>query len=296
MFHPIILKFLRSQENGYGQFFNTMLSDYNKLLRTNPNFQVPWPDVSHSFNTTLVGVPDIDAETQAISFAIDGTIYDNHLRTSHVGKTYTKANLNQDFEGNQIFVHQTVLASLLYAINSKIMPYSVVDKTTSLEIVGEFLEIKKHYGGKGTSVNMTVTAVPSSGDFLNLDSKLGFVFGRQSDLFVNLELYCSNESQNIPSELCIVFEIKMAFNMNVTIQDFNMFMSIGDAEILDAKLVKDVVGMRARDYRKVIQHILNYAIANFNYVQTTSPIDLKPASTWIPLIREVVSLSATPYV
>ena len=84
--------------------------------------------------------------------------------------------------------------------------------------------------------------------------------------------------------------------MNVTIQDFDLYMSIGDAEILDAKIMKDVIGMKSRDYRKVIQHILNYAIANFNYVQTTTPIDLKPASTWIPLIREVVSLSASPYV
>lgn len=94
----------------------------------------------------------------------------------------------------------------------------------------------------------------------------------------------------------MVFNIKMAFNMNVTVQDFDLFMSIGDAEILDAKIMKDVIGMKSRDYKKVIQHILNFAIANFNYVQTTTPIDLKPASTWIPLIREVVSLSATPYV
>ena len=198
--------------------------------------------------------------------------------------------------GNQIFIHQTSLASLLYAINSKIMPYEVVDKTTSLEIVGEFQEIKNHYDGKGTAVNMTVSVVPSSGKFLSLDNKQGFVFGRDSDLYVNLELTCSNESQNKSSELCLVFNIKMAFNMNVTIQDFDLYMSIGDAEILDAKIMKDVIGMKSRDYRKVIQHILNYAIANFNYVQTTNPIDLKPASTWIPLIREVVSLSASPYV
>ena len=68
------------------------------------------------------------------------------------------------------------------------MPYKVIDKTTSLEIVGEFSEIKNHYGGKGTAVNMTVSVVPSSGKFLTLDNKLGFVFGRESDLFVNLEL------------------------------------------------------------------------------------------------------------
>jgi hypothetical protein len=51
------------------------------------------------------------------------------------------------------------------------MPYEVVDKTTSLEIVGEFPEIKSHYGGKGTAVNLTVSGTPSSGKFLTLDNK-----------------------------------------------------------------------------------------------------------------------------
>lgn len=102
-------------------------------------------------------------------------------------------------------MHQTVLASLLYAINNKIMPYEVVDKTTSLEIVGEFQEIKAHYGGKGTTVNMTVSIVPSSGEFLTLDNKLGFVFGKESDLFVNLELHCANSLQNKTRELCLIF-------------------------------------------------------------------------------------------
>lgn len=33
MFHGIIVKFLRTYENGYGQFFHTVLADYNKMLR-----------------------------------------------------------------------------------------------------------------------------------------------------------------------------------------------------------------------------------------------------------------------
>jgi hypothetical protein len=74
------------------------------------------------------------------------------------------------------------------------MPYTIVDKTTSLEIIGEFPEIKKHYGGKGTAVNMTVSVTPSSGKFLSIDNKQGFVLGKDADLFVNLDLYCSNES------------------------------------------------------------------------------------------------------
>jgi hypothetical protein len=100
----------------------------------------------------------------------------------------------ETFSGNQIFIHQTTIASLLYAINNKIMPYTIVDKTTSLEIIGEFPEIKKHYGGKGTAVNMTVSVTPSSGKFLSIDNKQGFVLGKDADLFVNLDLYCSNES------------------------------------------------------------------------------------------------------
>ncbi len=218
MFHGMMVKFLRSHENGYGAFFNTMLNDYNKVLRSKKDFYIAWPEKSHHrFNTTMVTIPEINAETQLISFAFDGTIYDTHLRTSHVEPTKTKAIVYEKFNGNQVFVHQTALASLLFAINNKIMPYKVVDKTTSLEIVGEFSEIKNHYGGKGTAVNMTVSVVPSSGKFLTLDNKQGFVFGKESDLFVNIELECSNELQNRHSELCIVFTIKMAFNMNVTI-------------------------------------------------------------------------------
>ena len=40
--------------------------------------------------------------------------------------------------------------------------------------------------------------------------------------------------------------------MNVTVQDFDLYMSMGDAEILDAKIIKDSIGMKSRDYRKVI--------------------------------------------
>lgn len=33
MFHGHLVKYLRSYENGYGQFFNQMLSEYNKFMR-----------------------------------------------------------------------------------------------------------------------------------------------------------------------------------------------------------------------------------------------------------------------
>lgn len=61
--------------------------------------------------------------------------------------------------------------------------------------------------------------------------------------------------------------------MNVTVQDFDLYFMINDALLDSVEITKDNVGMKSRDYQKTLQHILNYAIANFNYVYST-PISL----------------------
>jgi predicted component of type VI protein secretion system len=122
------------------------------------------------------------------------------------------------------------------------------------------------------------------------------VIGKQSDIYVTLELSCSNPSQNRTKELCLIFDIKTNFNMNMTVEDFNLFLEIGEVTIESVQVTKDVIGMKNRDYQKVLQHIVNYAVANFNYARSESPIDLKPASSYIPLLREVIKLKASPYI
>jgi len=176
------------------------------------------------------------------------------------------------------------------------MPFRINDTSTSLEIVGQFPEIKKHYSGHGTTVEMEVMVTPASGNFLQMSASEGLVIGRESDIYVTLELTCSNPSQNISKELCLIFDIKTEFNMNMTIDDFNLFIQLGDITINSVQVNKDVIGMKNRDYQKVIQHIINYAVANYNYARYSIPYDLKPTSTWIPLLREVIKLKATPYI
>lgn len=39
---------------------------------------------------------------------------------------------------------------------------------------------------------------------------------------------------------------------------------------------------------KVLQYIFNYAVANFKYDYCELNIDLKPASSYIPLLSEVI--------
>ena len=82
----------------------------------------------------------------------------------------------------------------------------------------------------------------------------------------------------------------------MTVEDFNLFLEIGEVTIESVQVTKDLIGMKNRDYQKVLQHIVNYSVANFNYARSESPIDLKPASSYIPLLREVIKLKATPYI
>ena len=131
---------------------------------------------------------------------------------------------------------------------------------------------------------------------MKISASEGVVVGRDSDLYVTLDLTCSNPSQNITKELCLTFEIKTEFNMNMTIDDFALYLQLGDITINSVQVNKDVIGMRNRDYQKVIQHIINYAVANYNYARYSKPYDLRPASNWIPLLREVIKLKASPYV
>ena len=146
------------------------------------------------------------------------------------------------------------------------MPFNINDISASLEIVAEFPEIKDHYGGHGTAVNMSVIVSPASGKFISISQQDGIAFGKADDLYLQMEMYCSNESQNRTAELCVTFDIKAQMFLNMTVQDFNAYFLITDAILDSVTITKDNVGMDDRDYQRVFQHVLNYAIANFNFV------------------------------
>jgi hypothetical protein len=184
---------------------------------------------------------------------------------------------------------------MFYSVYDSIMPYTIDDVSSSLEIIAEFPEIKKHYGGHGTAVNMSVTVTPASGKFLSIDTKNGISFGKDDDLYVTMEMYCSNLALNLTSELCVVFDIKTQFWMNVTVSGFDVYLLMNDAILDSVTITKDIVGMKDRDYTRVLQHILNYAIANFNFIQAT-PISLNTTNIFVPIFQEFVSLRVDPYV
>jgi hypothetical protein len=128
------------------------------------------------------------------------------------------------------------------------MPFIIDDESTSLSLVAEFPEIKNHYGGHGAYVNMSVSLSPASARFISIDTTRGVGFGEKDDLYLTVEMYCSNPSQNLTVEQCLVLDIKTRFFLNITIIDFDMYTMIQDAFIDSVEIVKDKVGMDERDY------------------------------------------------
>jgi hypothetical protein len=169
VFHQFLMMYLKAEENGYQDWVEKVITEYNLLLRTRSSFLVPWPDVKHHhLNATITYAPKLDADSQIAEVALDGRIFDNYLKTTHVEATTTKARRLTEYPGNQIFLHESFISSYFYAMYDKFMPYEVNDISASLEIIAEFPEIKTYYGGHGTAVNISIMLSPASGRFVSI--------------------------------------------------------------------------------------------------------------------------------
>lgn len=90
VFHQVVVKYLKADEKGYKSAFKKSIDELNILLRTHIPVMLPSYN-HHLFNATIPTAPILDAETQIAEIALDGTFYDNYLKTSHVPVTTTKA-------------------------------------------------------------------------------------------------------------------------------------------------------------------------------------------------------------
>jgi hypothetical protein len=84
-------------------------------------------------------------------------------------------------DSNQVFVHQTLLASLFSAIEQEILPIRVND-TSLLEL---FPEIKFHYG-KSVESQLYLDLSVANGDFLTINNQTGMQVGIDSPLLAHL--------------------------------------------------------------------------------------------------------------
>ena len=92
VFHQVLVMYLKADEKGFKSAFKKGLDLFNAALKVHTPLLLPLPHNNHHFfNATDMHAPILDSETQIAEVAVDGTIFDTYLKTSHVEPTNTKA-------------------------------------------------------------------------------------------------------------------------------------------------------------------------------------------------------------
>ncbi len=101
VFHQVLIMYLKADEKVYKSAFKKVVEEFNIMLRTRASILLLVPHSNHHlFNPTITYTPQLDAETQIAEVAIDGTIYDTYLKTSHVELATAKANRVAEYPGS----------------------------------------------------------------------------------------------------------------------------------------------------------------------------------------------------
>jgi hypothetical protein len=78
---------------------------------------------------------------------------------------------------NQVFLHQSMLASLMMVVEQEALPARLNDTNTTNQILQLFPEIKYHYG-ETIETQLFVDLSVQSGDFLTVSALSGIEIGK----------------------------------------------------------------------------------------------------------------------
>jgi hypothetical protein len=119
-------------------------------------------------NLTTTQPPQADNVTKIVTLNFDGTFFDTAKGTNHVKKNINPPHRISGLNSNQIFIHQTTIASLLIGVMEEFMPYEIKDGNVTSEILQLFPEIGDYYG-ESITTDLLVNVYAPSGEFLSIN-------------------------------------------------------------------------------------------------------------------------------
>lgn len=148
-------------------------------------------DPKFPLNLTTTQAPQANKTTKIVTLNFDGTFYDTVNQTNHVQKNLQFPARIKGLNSNQIFIHQSMFASLAIALGKDYFPMTVNDTNATGQILQLFPEIKHHYG-ETIVADLDIDISASSGDFLTFNNHSGIEIGKNKTLKVKLEVRCAN--------------------------------------------------------------------------------------------------------
>lgn len=164
-----------------------------------------------------------------------------------------------------------MLGSLFFGIGEEIMPYEVNDTAGASMFKQLFHEIVTYYG-KEVELDLEINLQTKNGDFLSIDKTRGFVLGEKQPATISLMVYADNSTTK--RDLALQFDMNLNMVLNMSMSNLYVYVNIPTFAISNVVVVKDKVGLFARDYNSLLNIIMNQIIDNIN-VEWTSPWDMR---------------------
>lgn len=140
--HGMIMDTVKSKIPGIVSAIQGKFETFNALLKnhTDTTFLLGLIDPQFPINMTLTHAPIIDAPNNLVTLYFDGRIFDTPENMTH-GKLPTVAPSRvTDANGNsqQLFVHQSMLASLFFALDQQFLPLEINNANVTKQLGGFF--------------------------------------------------------------------------------------------------------------------------------------------------------------
>ncbi|TNV80189.1 hypothetical protein FGO68_gene15348 [Halteria grandinella] len=272
-----------------------LVDGINAKLASPSGFMFNLFDARFPLNLTTTQAPEADLSNKTLNLNFDGTFFDTPAGTNHV-----KANTNDPARlpktnSNQVFIHQSMLASLMMVLEQEILPVRLNDTNTTNQILQLFPEIQYHYGESLVSevyVDLTV----QSGGFLTLSQASGMMIGKDEITTLHLQVYAKNSTMPA-QEMAVQFDMDLLMVLNSTIQpDWKLYLNIPKLLIANTIVSHDNVGMVSRNYDSLMTAVLRSATNSIN-VKWRRPFDLVSLDPeTLPFIQNMLlHLQATPF-
>lgn len=223
--------------------------------KTDTTFLVDLFSSNYPLNITTTQAPIPDGNTKMLQINLDGTFYDVAGKTNHIKENVVYPHHDDSSVGNsqQIFIHESMLGSLFFGLNSQFFPLDINYTAVTSTLMTVFFEIKKHYGEQ-VATDIEITVMANDGNFISLNRTAGIEIGKKSPATLALMVYCANETT--PRELAVEFSMNLKAVLNASLDNYYIYLNVPEIHVFDVQLINDHVGMFSRDYNTLISMIM----------------------------------------
>lgn len=267
--------------------FNLLLKNHNDT-----SFLFTLLDPLFPINMTTTHAPIIDGANNLITLSFDGRIYDSASKANHgkLPSAIPERVVGDKANSQQLFVHESMLTSLFYAVSSKYFPFEFQNSNVT-EMLGRFFsEIGDYYGPK-SNTTLKFNLLASNDEFISINKSAGIEIGKNGKASLQLLIFCANETT--PQELAVEFNMNLNAVVNASSDNYYIYLNIPYLYVSDVTIINDKVGMWARDYNMFLSSIMMTLVRDLNQ-EFSQPYDMR--TIWPDFMMLIVNVFTLPRV